>query len=136
MNSLFKEKGVYKITNKINGKIYIGSTFSNGGFEKRWYTHKNLLKRNKHYNKILQNSWNKYGEDSFEFEIIEIVLTKEDILIKEQYYLDLFKSYENGYNACRIVNSTLGIKLSDETKTKMSNSKFGHSTTTETKNKM
>ena len=62
------ESGIYKILNNINGKIYIGSTKN---FNKRWVTHKYLLRLNKHENKHLQYAWNKYGEVHFEFIKVE-----------------------------------------------------------------
>lgn len=76
--------GIYKITNTINGKIYIGSSKN---IEKRWDQHKNKLNFNKHCNPHLQYSWNKYGKEYFIFEIIKI--TSEELrLTEEQYYLD------------------------------------------------
>ena len=54
--------GIYKITNKINNKIYIGSSYS---ISKRISEHKYQLRRNSHPNIHLQSSWNKYGEDNF-----------------------------------------------------------------------
>lgn len=105
-------KGVYKITNTVNDKFYIGSASSDGGFRKRWNEHKSGLRNNRHPNKYLQQSWNKYGEDAFEFEIIEVVY--DDIILgREQYYID---SLEPQYNLCKIAGNTKGRKLSDEQK--------------------
>lgn len=59
---------IYMIKNKVNNKVYIGQTKS---IEIRWKEHINKLKANKHVNVHLQNSWNKYGLDSFEFLIID-----------------------------------------------------------------
>lgn len=75
---------VYKIYNKINRKIYIGSSIN---IKKRFSDHKNKLKKNKHHNNHLQNAWNKYGNRNFEFKIIEIC-DKTLRLQKEQFYLD------------------------------------------------
>ena len=57
---------VYAIVNNVNKKFYIGSTISS---KQRWYTHRRSLKINQHDNSYLQNAWNKYGEDSFIFNI-------------------------------------------------------------------
>lgn len=81
-------KGIYKITNIVNNKYYIGSSKD---IEGRFKNHKSHLKRNKHRNGKLQSSYNKHGLDSFIFEILEILddsVTKEDLLRVEQTYLD------------------------------------------------
>lgn len=90
-----KKAYVYKIINKANGKIYIGSTID---AERRKGDHFRDLRRKKHCNNYLQKAWNKYGEDSFEFEVIEVT-NLECQYIREQYYLDTLKPFkENGYN--------------------------------------
>jgi group I intron endonuclease len=108
--------GIYKIINNLNNKIYIGSAIN---FTARKNHHLSCLKRNKHGNKYLQKSFNKYGEQNFIFELIE-ECNKEDLLIREQYYLDTFKPQ---YNMCKIAGSNFGIKRSKETceKLKISN---------------
>ncbi len=117
---------IYKITNKKTGKIYIGST---SNFYKRKMEHINNLKSGNDHSRYLQNSWNKYGGDSFEFEIIEKCNPIKNILLsKEQYYLDLLlKANENnhlffklGMNTCRLSNSKLGTKMSNKQKRKLS----------------
>ncbi|MEN6292413.1 MAG: GIY-YIG nuclease family protein, partial [Methanobacterium sp.] len=60
--------GVYKISNKIDGKSYYGSSKN---IEKRWLRHKNELNKNKHINILLQRAWNKYGEENFIFSVVE-----------------------------------------------------------------
>ena len=57
-----KIKGIYLIINKQNCKFYIGSSMS---IYSRWNTHVRKLKENKHFNKHLQNVWNKYGPENF-----------------------------------------------------------------------
>jgi group I intron endonuclease len=79
---------IYEIRNIVNNKIYIGQTIQKQ-YKKRWRYHRWHLRNNKHENVYLQNSWNKYGEDSFLFNIIETCQTqtelnhREDVLIKE-----------------------------------------------------
>lgn len=87
-DSIKKIIGIYKIINKINGKCYIGSS---SNIRQRWNSHKNLLVRQKHHNIKLQRSWNKYGKNNFEFVIIEVV-NEDDLLLKEQIYLDKMKN--------------------------------------------
>jgi group I intron endonuclease len=81
------KSGVYKITNVKNGKFYIGSAKD---IDRRWWEHKNDLKKNKHINPKLQHAWDFYGETNFDFIILEN--TDETVLVqREQFYLDMFK---------------------------------------------
>lgn len=111
------KSGIYKITNLINGKIYIGSTCS---FRDRKSKHKN--RKN---NTLISKSIFKYGWENFKFEVIEYCDT--DILIeREQFYLDTYQPFveNNGYNLLRRVEkSWLGYKHTDESKKKMSEKK-------------
>jgi group I intron endonuclease len=86
--------GIYKITNKINGKFYIGSSKQ---IERRWWEHQNDLNKNKHVNQKLQSAWSQHGSNEFEFTIIETV-DESQLLIREQFYLDTFKPHLIGYN--------------------------------------
>jgi group I intron endonuclease len=60
--------GIYKITNLNDNKVYIGSSIN---VTKRQYKHFWMLRNNKHDNLHLQNSFNKFGESSFLFEVIQ-----------------------------------------------------------------
>lgn len=83
------EQGIYKIINLINGKFYIGSS---NNLIKRWRDHLYRLRNNKHMNKHLQNAYNKYGESSFAFVILESdnSWSGEELRKKEQEYLDYY----------------------------------------------
>lgn len=86
--------GIYKITNVINGRIYVGSTHM---FKKRGPSHKNDLIANRHKNTFLQSDFNKCGAEAFIFEILEMVEGNEKLrLACEQKYLDQF--FDNGKN--------------------------------------
>ena len=90
---------IYKITNIVDKKVYIGQTIN---YNKRKNSHISHLKNKKHHNEYLQNSWNKYGEDNFIIEIIEeCKITELDK--KEKYYIDFYNS----------TNTTLGYNLVD-----------------------
>lgn len=92
------KSGIYKITNLVNGKFYIGSSKN---IDLRWDDHKQYLRGGYHINPRLQNAWNKYGEDKFIFEVIEETDTDQKILFeREDYYLLTLKPYEKnvGYN--------------------------------------
>jgi len=120
----FKNLGIYAIFNTINTKMYIGSAKN---LHNRYRKHLSNLKRNIHQNPHLQNAWNKYGENNFIFIILEILNDEKKVIEKEQYYIDKYKSYINvmGYNIRVKATSNIGIKLSDETKLKMSDSHKG-----------
>lgn len=126
------KSGVYKITNKKTGKIYIGSS---SNIVKRWRTHQYDLLKNKHHSPLLQRVYNKYGKDELIFEVIEYC---EDYLEKEQYYQEIYNVFDNsvGLNLRKIdqvyikpytiENPRRGWKHTQETKDKMSLSKKGH----------
>lgn len=115
--------GVYKIRNKITNMIYVGSAsaITNGksrsGFNRRFSHHFYRLQEGNHRNKILQNSWNKYGYSNFEFSIIEIC-NKEDCLIREDYWIKKLKSSDRkfGYNICPTSLANYYPKSEDEIK--------------------
>ena len=85
---------IYKITNKINNKVYIGQT--NRTIEIRWKEHCRHLKSNMPICKAI----NKYGKENF---LIEKLEECSDILLdkREQYWIEYYNSFnkENGYNA-------------------------------------
>ena len=124
--------GIYKITNKINHKFYIGSAIN---IKNRWNLHISALRGNRHCNTHLQRAWNEYGEDNFLFEIIEIVENKEDLIKREQFYLDsllhaqAFINKSNklfqklGYNMNPTANSWFGRKHSNKTILKICSTK-------------
>jgi len=119
--------GIYKIENLVNGKFYIGSSVD---ILKRWNHHSGDLNSNRHCNSYLQRAWNKYGEDNFSFEIIDIVEDKSVLFKREQYLLDTLNPFgDNGYNICKTTNSyTFGYKLSKERINEMKNRKFSNET--------
>jgi group I intron endonuclease len=123
---------VYKITNLINNKKYVGSAKS---FIKRKKDHLNRLKNNKHHSKKLQNSFNKYGEDAFEFNILEVVEDINLLIQTEQKWIDELKPE---YNMTLIagLNSHLGMKRSNETKKKISDALTGRKLSDEHKEKV
>lgn len=116
--------GIYKITNTVNGKIYIGSSKN---IESRWSCHLSDLRRNDHHSKHLQRAADKYDISVFKLEVLQE--TKEDELIKvEQEYLDKLRPYDKniGYNisdrAERISGEVLKKCFTPEIREKISNS--------------
>jgi group I intron endonuclease len=135
--------GIYSITNKINGKRYIGKSENIKG---RWKGHKSELRHNKHHCEHLQLAWNKYGEDSFVFEKICEVWDVNNLRKIEQTFIDLYKSYDGrfGYNEERYADERKIV--SDKTRKKISenhwdcsgenNPMFGKRFSEETRKKM
>lgn len=83
--------GIYQIENKVNSKVYIGSS---NNIERRWQKHKALLRHGKHQNSHLQAAWNKYGEDNFIFSIIELC-SIDSLLDREQYFINMINPEYN-----------------------------------------
>jgi group I intron endonuclease len=112
------KSGIYIITNKVNSKIYVGSGVD--AF-RRWREHKSDLNLNRHNNGRLQNAWNKYGSEAFDFEIVEFC-DKDILLAREQFWLDATLCYDKsvGYNIVKIAGRNIGHKHSEETKKRMS----------------
>lgn len=110
--------GIYKIQNILDNKIYIGSAQN---FRKRWNNHKSLLRRDKHHCVHLQRAWNKYGEESFQFLIIEECVV-ETLFEKEQYYLDNLKPE---YNSCPNATDHRGYMHTQESIDKIRLSNLG-----------
>lgn len=85
--------GVYKITNIINKKVYIGSTTNS--FYKRWQAYKNCYKNS--VNKKFLTAINKYGIENFTFSVIELV-SDNTTRSREEYYIHMYNAVKNGYN--------------------------------------
>ena len=85
---------VYKITNTINDKVYIGIT---DNLERRWHEHKKEAKSN--LNRPLYHAMNKYGIDQFTITPICSTLTREDLGTLEQRLIKEHNTMTpNGYN--------------------------------------
>ena len=129
---MLNQAGVYSITNKSNGKRYIGSAVNLG---RRFEAHKNALRVGRHHNTYLQNSFVKYGEASFEFKPL-LICEKKDLIFFEQRTIDALNACATGYNKCPLAGSALGIKRSEETKVKMSAAQAGRVITEEHRKKL
>ncbi len=75
--------GIYQILNLLTGDKYIGSTTN---IVRRWQEHHKALRNGSHHCKHLLAAWEKYGEDAFEFAILEYC-EPSDLLDREQTYL-------------------------------------------------
>ena len=87
---------IYKITNKINNKIYIGKTLHS--IEQRWKQHCSDYKRERCEKRPLYSAMNKYGIENFFIE--EIEQCEESVLSeREKYWIEYYGSFKYGYNA-------------------------------------
>ena len=87
---------IYKISNSINDKVYIGKTLSS--IEKRFQEHKKDSSRDTGNIRPLYRAMNKYGYDCFFVELVEEVPI-EHLSEREQFWIEYYNSYHNGYNA-------------------------------------
>jgi len=101
--------GIYKITNKVNNKCYIGSS---NNVKKRLTEHKRCLRLGKHHSIKLQRAYTKYGFENFSFDIIK-ECNENDLLKHEQEFFILLAPE---YNILKIAGSFKGYKHTDETK--------------------
>lgn len=111
--------GIYCIENLVNGKKYIGQSVN---IERRKNRHFRELNSSKSPNKILQRAWNKYGEENFNFYVIEIC-EKENINDREIFYIKEMKSnaVDGGYNISWGGNAPMaGVLVTDEHRKKLS----------------
>lgn len=86
--------GIYGILCLITMKWYVGKASS---INPRWWDHRKVLRRNKSKCPKLQNAWNKYGEENFEFYVLTECLISE-LDFYEDFFVECFDSIENGYN--------------------------------------
>lgn len=124
--------GIYCIENLINSKKYIGKSYD---IEKRWLNHKTKLSNKIHENNHLQKSWNKYGQENFNFYIIE-ECPKEKLIEKEIFYISYFDTKVNGYNMTDGGDGAYGYTHSIEAKQKISTSNKKRIISEKTKKKM
>ena len=113
--------GIYTITNTINGKVYVGQSHN---IKWRWAVHKTALRKNGQCNRHLQYAWNKYGEDSFAFEIAELCGV-EQLDEREEYWINHHRSILHGYNIKPGGRSTRGWVLTKEQRKKISDALTG-----------
>lgn len=119
---------IYKLSNKINGKIYVGQTWKS--LHSRWKNgagYKNCI--------YLERAINKYGANNFTYEILTVCGTQKTADYWETYFIDRYHSLDRkiGYN---IKSGGSTGKLSDETKKKLSDANIGKILTDEHKNKI
>lgn len=89
---------IYKITNVINGKSYIGKTLSS--IENRWKEHCSDSKKRKNEKRPLYSAMNKYGIENFKIEQIE-ECSDNIVDEREVYWIEYYQTFKQGYNATK-----------------------------------
>jgi group I intron endonuclease len=97
-----KVTGIYQIKSIVHPeRIYVGSAIN---INRRWNQHLRDLKNFRHHSLKLQNHYNKYGVNDLIFILIE-ECTKENLIIREQFYLNITNTY---FNICKTAGNCLG----------------------------
>lgn len=130
--------GIYCIINKINGKMYLGSSIN---LKKRWRNHKDMLRSGCHPNLHLQSAWSAYGEENFEFVVVAYTDPDKAVVLEDNLLKNHFALFE--YNIAKDATAPMfGKKHSEESKQKMkafsgeNSPNFGKHPTEETRAKI
>lgn len=111
MNILY----VYKISNKINGKVYIGK-HSSKKLDNGYYGSGMAIKK----------AISKYGKNNFEKHVLEVCNNEDELNKKEIYYIELYNTFCNGYNMTKGGEGMLGHRQSKESIIKASFARKKH----------
>lgn len=112
------KSGIYMCTCNGNGKSYIGQAQD---VKDRKCKHLSELRGNHHFNTYLQNSYNKYKEDSFSWTVLEYCDLSE-LDSREIYWIAYYNTYHDGFNANEGGKGNRGYERTEETKKKSSES--------------
>ena len=107
--------GIYRLFCTVSGKSYVGQSVN---VARRVENHFRLLHEGRHWNPHLQASFNLHGHDTFLAEVLEYC-DREVLKEREQFWMDYY-GLENLYNMAPAAGSTAGIKLSEETRQRIS----------------
>ncbi len=123
---------VYKATNLVNGKVYIGQTI--GRLNRRITGHKVAIQNNK-YHYAFVNALRKYGLDGFNWQVICICPNIDSLNEQEEYYIIYYNTMDRGigYN---MQSGGANNLLSDDTKDKIRQKALGRKTSKKTKEKL
>ena len=109
---MFIRKGsIYIIKNKCNSKVYIGQTIQDVAERFRQHLKPSVIKQRGTYK--IYNAIKKYGKENFYYEILEGNIDSNLLNDREMYYIELFDSYENGYNSTRGGDSKVISSIED-----------------------
>lgn len=129
-----KSNEVYKITNKLTNKVYIGITNQGSGARYRHHWYESRIGEPS----PIHRSMAKYGEENFTLEIIDFADTYDELKEKEKYWIKRYNSTDRsiGYNLTEGGDGTFGRMHSEETKEKIRQKALGRKVSEDTKKKM
>lgn len=130
MDKLPASAGIYAIVNMATGERYIGGTTN---IRQRWHTHRSKLLKNQSTHTKLQSAWSQWGEEAFRVIVLEYVDNKDDLITREQFYLD---TYRPEYNTRLSADNSIAIPLSSESRERVNQKIRGRQFTAEHKEKI
>lgn len=104
---------VYKATNRVNGKVYVGQTIHKLKERRRSHEYEVKLKR---FDTYFYRALRKHGYENFNWKIIECCNSEEELNLAEEWYIRYYKTFV-GFNYCCGYNSTLGGQNRNNIKT-------------------
>lgn len=133
MPEMFDFSAIYGIRHASSGRVYVGSATN---LKSRLRVHRNSLRKGTHHSRYLQAAWEKYGPESFEFVVLEVVPEKSKLLERENRWITALQSADpkHGFNMCPTAGSQLGMRHSSSAREKMSVAHAGKKKTTEHQN--
>lgn len=132
MSKKVLKSGIYVLRNIVNGNVYVGSAFN---LTKRKLHHFGRLRNCNHRNGHLQRAFNKYGQNSFKFDIL-FYCDENSLTLFEQITIDFYRDklgWDSLYNIIPNARSGWVIHHTEETKARISRSKMGHPVSAETR---
>lgn len=99
--------GIYAFRHIATGRYYVGSSIN---CRTRFWLHIGELTRGDHFSARLRRTWAKYGAASFEMTILELVPQIENLIPREQYWIDHLRSYLDGFNLRPRAEANYGIQ--------------------------
>jgi group I intron endonuclease len=110
-----RKAGVYIIRSVIDSRVYVGSSMN---LYRRFCDHRASLIRGNHRSPKLQAFSDKYGIETLNFSVLEVVDDSNQLIEREQFYIDHFQSFarSKGFNTSPTAGSALGVRHTAETK--------------------
>jgi group I intron endonuclease len=130
-----ESSGVYIIRCREDGRVYVGSSAM---LRRRLNHHACTLRNKTHHNRHLSEAWELYGEDGFEFVVLEHVEDASALVVREQHYIDAYQSHirRYGFNVDPEAGLVQGQKLVEERRRNISLGHLGICPTEEHKKKI